>query len=145
MFVLCWNMVSWNLHIKLHMTVYIPSSWACVHQLKMSISENWLLILLTDLDLHSRLQGSEKDRNVNMLLPWSTKIAKWFGFDMSDLITKTTWWDSETADVTNTNMKRVALTTVMFQNETGERGGSCWPQLDLKTALGKDFFCGCWQ
>ena len=99
------------------MQLHISSSWACVHQLTLSISENWLL---TPVQLTlTFIQGKD-------LWTWfwckAQKLAKWFGYDISVLITETAWWDSATADATNTNMKRVALTRVfVFWNETWDK------------------------
>ena len=99
------------------MQLHISSNWACVHQLTLSISENWLL---TPVQLTlTFIQGKD-------LWTWfwckAQKLAKWFGYDISVLITETAWWDSATADATNTNMKRVALTRVfVFRNEIWDK------------------------
>ena len=48
-----------------------------------------------------------------MILMQSTKSSRVIWFCMSALITESTWWDSATADASNSDMKSVALTRVV--------------------------------
>ena len=127
-----WSLIWWFKNcIKLQATTYIVQLSMCA---PINYEYQWKLIAdfcLTDLDLYSRPQGSEKARTHEHDFDVKhKKQATWFGFGISVFIFFRNYLMGQCNCWCNKHRHEKGGTyksgLFVFWNETWEKGGSCW-------------------